>query len=54
MNPKLVEKLQESLSAVLPITLIVLAVSVLLAWLITDGLFGVLIPYTSTDWLWGR
>ena len=30
MNPKLVEKLQESLSAVLPITLIVLAVSVLL------------------------
>ena len=28
-----------------------MAVSVLLAWLITDGLFGVLIPYTSTDWL---
>ena len=31
--------------------LLTMAVSVLLAWLITDGLFGVLIPYTSTDWL---
>ena len=30
--------------------LLTMAVSVLLAWLITDGLFGVLIPYTSTDW----
>ena len=31
--------------------LLTMAVSELLAWLITDGLFGVLIPYTSTDWL---
>ena len=30
LNPKLIEKLQESLSAVLPITLIVLGISVLL------------------------
>ena len=31
--------------------LLTMAISVLLAWLITDGLFGVLIPYTSTDWI---
>ena len=31
--------------------LLTMAVSVLLAWRITDGLFGLLIPYTSSDWL---
>ena len=28
-----------------------LAVSVLLSWLITDGVFNVLVPYTARDWM---
>ena len=31
--------------------LLALAVSVILAWLITDGIFNVLVPYTMRDWL---
>ena len=31
--------------------LLALAVSVLLSWLITDGLFNVLVPYTARDWM---
>ena len=31
--------------------LLALAVSVLLSWLITDGLFKVLVPYTAHDWM---
>ena len=31
--------------------LLALAVSILLSWLITDGLFNVLVPYTARDWM---
>ena len=31
--------------------LLALTVSVLLSWLITDGLFNVLVPYTARDWM---
>ena len=31
--------------------LLALAVSVLLSWLITDGVFNVLVPYTARDWM---
>ena len=31
--------------------LLALTVSVLLSWLITDGLFNVLVPYTAQDWM---
>ena len=31
--------------------LLALAVSILLSWLITDGLFNVLVPYTAQDWM---
>ena len=31
--------------------LLALAVSILLSWLITDGLFNVLVPYTTRDWM---
>lgn len=31
--------------------LLALAVSVLLSWLVTDGLFNVLVPYTARDWM---
>ena len=31
--------------------LLALTVSILLSWLITDGLFNVLVPYTARDWM---
>mgnify|MGYP002289387644 FL=1 len=31
--------------------LLALAVSVLLSWLVTDGVFNVLVPYTARDWM---
>ena len=31
--------------------LLALAVSILLSWLITDGVFNVLVPYTARDWM---
>ena len=43
------EKLQYAY--VFALDLLMLFVSVLLAWLITDGLMGLIVPYSTGDWV---
>lgn len=43
------EKLQYAY--VLMVDLVTLLLSVLLAWLITDGVFGLIVPYSQFDWI---